>query len=148
MAAVVLNGGVRLDRSQRAPLARAVARLLGELSLGGGERRLSRIDDASGNLERDAQDALPPLLDHHQLVGVGQRDDVNPVVGLQNVEVTLALGRTVVRAGVLAHAALLDPEDATIEERLRSLDGPRGHESIRHGDLIAPAEVERRLEPV
>src|SRR5688572_740363 len=52
VAAVVLERGVRLDRSERAPLARSIAGLLEQLALSGIERRLSRIDDAARDLQR------------------------------------------------------------------------------------------------
>ena len=118
-ASVGLDGRVGLDREQELHLVGLVASLLAQLADGGLRRRLSRIDDAARDLEREGVAAEPVLPYEDHLFVRGDRDDVAPVASPKRVRVA---ARSPV--GVLELEAD-HREDAVVGERLGAHAAPR-----------------------
>src|ERR1700688_2646086 len=56
-------------------------------------RGIIGIDHPARNLEGELGDSMAPLMDHHHLALLGQRDYVDPVGRVENEEVVLAAPR-------------------------------------------------------
>src|SRR5260370_15921129 len=83
-----------MDHPELHDLVRVVAALLDHLAARGMHRgRIIGIDHPAWNLEGELGDSVAPLMDHHDLVGLGQRDYVDPVGRIEDEEVVLTAAR-------------------------------------------------------
>src|SRR5687768_16708350 len=115
---VVLYRRVRPRAAERDELARLVTRLLKQLARRSLRRPLARVNHPARNLQRYLLRAVPVKLYEHDLALFRQRDDVDPVGRLDDVEVVDACA-----ARVCAQIAP-DLEDAAVRDLLRALAPP------------------------
>src|SRR5690606_4143387 len=118
-ATIVLDGGIRGDAAQQGDLLRLVARLLDQLAACGLERVLAIVDDPTWNFECGFTRAVPVLAYAHELAVRRQRDDVDPVVRLDDEEVI------VLAADRRGHVVLAHVEHTIISARPATVSLPR-----------------------
>ena len=104
-AAVVLDGGVRLDDDERLDALGLVAGLFEELAERGVLGRLARVDDPAGDLERERVACRSGTARRDDLVARRDGDDVAPVVAADGE-----------RVPAVAPAAVLELDAPDVED--------------------------------